>query len=361
MQVRDVSLIISVLPTLLLSISLLIDIFLSHRLIQEPVGINPVSLIFRVLKYAARHKFPVQRSAFTFCENELPGRLDNGKTKYGGPFTTEQVEDVKTFWRILVIIFIIASFNLSVSPNWESTATLEQNFASFSSQNRCAEAGISSTYTPYAFITYCIPLYELLVYPCLSDSGPSILQSVGVAAAGTVSSSVFGMMVETTRQVISNSTVDCMFTRNSQSTPGLNHFLVGIPFNILLAFTITVFYTTGLQFVCAQAPYNMKGLLIGLLYMLRTIFTVLGSLLYDAWRDPWFAFLHKYSCGTWFYLTILLVGVALCVLLSWLVRWYKERERDEIASSQKMVEDLYYKYDKKNKNKLGYRIVPYQL
>ena len=43
-----------------------------------------------------KHKYPVQRSAFTYCENEQPTRLDYGKSKYGGPFTTEQVDDVKT-------------------------------------------------------------------------------------------------------------------------------------------------------------------------------------------------------------------------------------------------------------------------
>ena len=361
MEARDVSVIISLLPTLLLSIGLLIDFFLSHKLIQEPVGANPVSLIFRVMKYAAKHKFPVKRSAFTFCESELPSRLDNGKTKYGGPFTTEQVEDVKTFWRVLVIILIISSFNFPLTPMWESTTKLEKNFASSNSQTRCAEAGISSTYTPYAFITYSIPLYELLVYPCWRNSGPSILQSAGIGAAVTASLSVYGMMVETTRQVISNKTVDCMFQQNTEPTNGINHFLVGIPFNFLLAFTITILYISSFQFICAQAPYNMKGLLVGLLYMLRTIFIALGTVVYNVWREGWFKFVKTYRCGTWFYLTTLLVGAALCVLLSWLVRWYKERERDETASTQKMVEDLYYKYDKKNKNKIRSRIVSYQL
>ena len=31
--------------------------------------------------------------------------LDLGKEKYGGPFTTEQVEDVKAFYGILKVLF----------------------------------------------------------------------------------------------------------------------------------------------------------------------------------------------------------------------------------------------------------------
>ena len=43
-------------------------------------------------------------SAFTYCEDELPSRLDLGKEKYGGPFTTEQVEDVDVFLGILKVL-----------------------------------------------------------------------------------------------------------------------------------------------------------------------------------------------------------------------------------------------------------------
>ena len=38
---------------------------------------------------------------------EIPSRIDFGKSKYhGGPFTTEQVVYVKTFFRVLVVVLI---------------------------------------------------------------------------------------------------------------------------------------------------------------------------------------------------------------------------------------------------------------
>ena len=70
-----------------------------NNLIKEPVTQNPFTLIFKVVRYAIRNKRPRQRSAFTYYEDNLPSRIDFGKHKYGGPFTTEQVEDVKTFSR----------------------------------------------------------------------------------------------------------------------------------------------------------------------------------------------------------------------------------------------------------------------
>ena len=81
----------------------------NHALIKEPVTQNPFKLIYRVVKYAMGHRFPRLRSAFTYCEDDIPSRIDLGKAKYGGPFTTEQVEDVKTFFRVLGLALVVSA------------------------------------------------------------------------------------------------------------------------------------------------------------------------------------------------------------------------------------------------------------
>ena len=68
---------------------------------------NPLKVVAKVLNFARKHKYPLQRSAFTYCDDERPSRLDFGKQRFGGPFTTEQVEDVKTFLRIMVVLLSI--------------------------------------------------------------------------------------------------------------------------------------------------------------------------------------------------------------------------------------------------------------
>ena len=67
----------------------------------------------KVLKYAWKHTCPERRSAFTYWEEDIPLRIDLGKSKYGGPFTTEEVEDTKTFFSILLLLLSMISFNLS--------------------------------------------------------------------------------------------------------------------------------------------------------------------------------------------------------------------------------------------------------
>ena len=94
---------------------------------------SPYKEVARVVGFARRNKIPIQRSAFTFWEDDIPTGLDLGKDKYGGPFTTEQVENVKSFFGIFVILLSLGPFFtadiaaapfLSILKNHMDTETL---------------------------------------------------------------------------------------------------------------------------------------------------------------------------------------------------------------------------------------------
>ena len=97
-----------VLGSLSLSAVLVMDC-LCHKWLdtRDKTG-NPIKLIFGVLNYARKNKYPRLRSAFTYIDEEQPSRLDFGKHKFGGPFTEEEVEDVKTIFRIIPLL--VAAF-----------------------------------------------------------------------------------------------------------------------------------------------------------------------------------------------------------------------------------------------------------
>ena len=89
----------SLCPAIFVSLIFILDLlFTKSWLIIEP---NPPTTIYQVLKFAAKHKAPLNRSALTYWEEDIPSRMDLGKLRYGGPFTTEQVEDVKSILRLL--------------------------------------------------------------------------------------------------------------------------------------------------------------------------------------------------------------------------------------------------------------------
>ena len=335
-----VSMIVLPLQVLLLSVGLILDFYFHHKLVKEPVTINPVSLIVKVFKYAAKHKFPVQRSAFTYCENQQPTRLDYGKSKYGGPFTTEQVEDVKTFWRILLVIMVSFISVIPLVAEFEYALEMAENLSSLKSETNCVHKVLHETLTPVFHIMYSIPLYELLIYPCLRHRGPSILQSAGIGVATLIVSSLYGIAAESMQHAHTNDTGQCMFIQSVSNI----EILIGVPSNFMLGVTAIVLPKSTVEFVCAQAPYNMMGVLIGLLLTLFTLFMAMGILLFEAWRDNVFAVHITGTCGIWFYLTTLVLAVVSSALLGLVIRWYKARERDEITRSQDLVEEVYHKY-----------------
>ena len=101
--------------------AVLLVLFLKEWLIIEyKERENPFRTVYNILKFASKHKAPLSRSSFTYWEDELPSRIDLAKEKYGGPFSTEKVENVKTFLRIGVVFvsllgFVVGYYVTSVS------------------------------------------------------------------------------------------------------------------------------------------------------------------------------------------------------------------------------------------------------
>ena len=112
---------ISVFVPILASLSMISLCLACHRrrwFLIDTARLNPYKLVYKVTRFACLHKVPVQRSAFTYCEDDLPSGLDLGKNKYGGPFTTEQV-DVKAFYGIpKVLISLGPVFFLDISTGY---------------------------------------------------------------------------------------------------------------------------------------------------------------------------------------------------------------------------------------------------
>ena len=50
---------------------------------------------------------------FMYCEDHTPSRLDLGKQQYGGLFTIEEVEDVKIFLRLLLLLSTLFGYHIA--------------------------------------------------------------------------------------------------------------------------------------------------------------------------------------------------------------------------------------------------------
>ena len=186
---------------LLVMVLLIITLCLAKRrrnwFLIEPGTVNPYKLVYRVTKFARQHKTPVCRSAFTYCEDEIPTGLNLGKEKYGGPFSTEQVEDVKVFYGILKVLFsfgavffldfaassVLPFYALHTSSYYErhfynvSTGTqyyelVSVKFSGTLSEHILLNCGLLSP----LLIAVCLPLYLCLLRPFISRYVPGMLK-----------------------------------------------------------------------------------------------------------------------------------------------------------------------------------------
>jgi len=76
--------------------------FQHHFIVNNEIR-NPLQTVFKVTDFAFKAKFDPFQNAFT-VNQDPPPRLDLAKIRYGGPFSTTQVEDVKTFYRLLLAL-----------------------------------------------------------------------------------------------------------------------------------------------------------------------------------------------------------------------------------------------------------------
>ena len=254
--------IFSLFPVLCMAIVLCTDFFLSPKLlIMEPNSPQSLKLVFRVLKFAAKNKAPVNRSALTYWEEDIPSRIDLGKSKYGGPFTTEQVEDVKTFFKLFVVsvpfVFIVLSLSLLVGhPVYIFSHIIMSPYSSV--VLHCF------TYNECWCVIIGTLVYEFVIYPFVGNKLPSILRRIGADSFVVIVLSIMSLVVSIVCHYYN--TVDPMVWHD-------------IVLQVVSGLSAMVLVSSALEFVCAQSPYNMRTLVMGYAILLLFSSELLGYLL----------------------------------------------------------------------------------
>ena len=158
---------------LLTSFAALLSLYkLKKHLTIEPAGHNPFITVYKVLQYAWQHKCPERRSAFTYWEEDIPPRIDLGKSKYGGPFTTEEVEDVKTF--LLLSLVLASLFGFHLADNGYSVVQ-QLNHKLCPSAIVQASVSLSPNILQTVTVMVCVPTLHFVLLPRLHRYIPNML------------------------------------------------------------------------------------------------------------------------------------------------------------------------------------------
>ena len=349
--------------SLTITVVVLSDVACNHWLVKEPVTQNPLKLIYQVLRYAVKNKYPRMRSAFTYWEDKPYSRIDLGKRKYGGPFTTEQVEDVKTFFQILAIYVagmlvmalihgqILDSTTLLAQYRGTTTPKHCEEIVHLEYFNRWVQQKLVGTLSN-TFVILLVPVLELLLYPLQKVYYPRL----NISILTRFIASIFLMLLSN----VCNLTLELVATHNSDKQNAtcqlfamsndfndnhklaLNYRWLLIP-QIITSVSQYLFCTSGTEFLVSQCPYAMRGLIIG---AACTTYGVSFGL--DAFSLRMVMWLQNSSvkdsnCGVWYYLAYVLTS--LLMLVGFLIigkKCYKYRRRDEDVHNRQMFAENYY-------------------
>ena len=316
--------ILSLFPVLCVCILLCtLFIFGQKVLIIEPQSTQVFRNVYRVLKFAAKHTSPVNRSAFTYWEENIPSRLDLGKSRFGGPFTTEQVEDVKTFGRLLVVFV----------PMWVTTSSMNVYgvFYVFETplefrelpNSTCVYTLFSNfTYNPFWCSVITVLLYKFIVYPVVRHIVGSIMRQLTVfvflVMFLNIANSIFSVVV--------------FYQYDGYISPW-SQFV----YAILSSSALSLCWCLSVEFVCAQSPYNMRGLLSGYVFFTLFLFGFFGYILNIAFRDSENCVICEYCVGAG-------LGILGALLQSCSAMWYKKRERDQQYDLYRHIATTYDTY-----------------
>ena len=346
-----------------LSVVLILLFCCNHWLIKEPVKQNPFKLMYNVIKYTIKNKRPRCRSAFTYCEDDPPSRFDFAKSKYGGPFTTEQVEDVKTVLRLIPIITIGGSlaggitatnffrnklYDLLTNFHTGKLFDLEYGDSTNNQLSKCYTEA-SYTHTAHYGVVVLIILNEVFLYPILHRCSPLI---------ESFSKVLIGMLLQITRILIlmvyevtsrnyfitgKNATIQCLFIA-AQGTlkESFDYRLIVIP-DFLGSASLMMLYIGTVEFLSAQVPYSMKGLMVGMAYFIFFLSSI-------AWYVIFIPFNHDLSawgtgtisCGFWYALLLLFLQISMFLITLVLKMRYKKRRREDLLPNEHFFAERYY-------------------
>ena len=285
---------------------------------------NPYKMVYQVLRYAWKTKHLGKRSAFTHWENKIPSRIDLGKQKYGGPFTEEEVEDTKTFWRIVAVLmstfgifipYYTMIFDVLLYINKLDGATTTLNgYGSFTLWLSFSKS-----------LIIIIPLLELLVIPLFPKIEYFFLNPLKWMRVSLV------LLFITLSSMI---VIDVI-----KKTISFLYYIIPLS---MIGIINMIYFVSTFEFICSQAPANMNGMLTGVFWFIRALYISIGGIIKTIFFTiPIFTGHGELSSTFWsllFQLIVVIIGSVVFVIT---VYWYQARQKGDNYHAQIVVEEYY--------------------
>ena len=304
---------------------------------------NPYKLIYQIINFAMNYDNLMHLRSYNHSEARPNSRLDLAKERYGGPFTTNQVEEVKSFLRIFCILLTLGPVLMAEIAVRELLPMLAYHMDRYPSYANVLAASSNYPYDPLKslissealtplIIVVVLPLYIYLLRPCLYNYIPGAIKRIGLGMVFMFLSALCTLLIDTSGHIRThharNATLHlttCFLNADyDYDYPYYDdtvHVLVLHISSYVLTIQCTLnaigymlFYISTFEFICAQSPQSMKGVLICGFFAIKGAFRLLGDLVLYAPFTGWNLSYSFPSCGFVYYCInalLVLVGIVL--------------------------------------------------
>lgn len=319
-----------------LTIVLCSDFLLHSWLVKEQIILNRFSLIPKVSMYAYKNR---KLKYMVTINNPTLSCLDIAKQTYGGPFTSQQVEDVKTFFQLLKLVvvctFVCSGVILVEYAKQKIERRLQEwegNYSLHGCYNR-----LTIRYSDYLIAITVVILYEFFIYPLFNKCMPKIsierkfLLGVALFLMRILSLLSIDIVAFTKNMFDSrNFTTACVFTTQTEQTINISGKWLIIP-GFMDALSTLLLLLTGYEFIWAQAPTSMTGLLFGISYAILSLNTIfqagLASPFLFVKSVPWQQV--PLTCEIWYFTLQSIVVIVTLAIIVVMIKKYKRRDRND--------------------------------
>ena len=195
------------------------------------------------------------------------------------------------------------------------------------------------------------PLYELFIYPlfhrCLEMMKSHWKFILGVLLL--IADIIALLVIETVgrykylESTNYNTTIPCI--GHGTLSTSMDFRWMAIPL-FLHSLSASVFGIGAIEFIASQAPYSMRGLIMGTAYCMFALCAAVGigiSIPFTRQLSIWGTGII--SCGFWYALLLLVVEVLVGFMFTAIQKWYKKRKREDVLPNEHIFAERYYDRD----------------
>lgn len=329
----------------LLSVAVILHTFFKHKFhFSATVKRNPYAIVMKVIKHVWKHgKTPAgHRSALTYWEGKIPSRIDFCKTKYGGPFPECDVEDSKTFCRIVTIFLSIGGLFIPYSTVIAQGAYYGFQFHGANDiLNGYGAYILWQMFYQIGIIT--IPITDLIILPLFPKIEYFSMNSLKglTVATGTLACGLASMLViEGIAVARTDTEIPCYLSMQDSGSDTPSHLNLSYYFFLIPWFFIGIsaYFTIlkAFEFISSQAPYEMSGMLTGVFWLTRATYISIGAplvLLNITY--------HQLPCTFWILFVQLIICIPFWIVFIILAMHYQKRSRELEYPIQRVTEQHY--------------------